>query len=103
MDIHTNIIYSRTGYDVVIYFWSKVMAEKLLKIPGPVASCGISRERFKQGSRTFPCLLRTIGLTNLPDMTSLAGSGRLQNAIKYCIKVRKTGPTGKEWNISTIL
>ena len=26
---------------------------------------------------------------SLPDMTSLAASGRLQNAIKYCTKVRK--------------
>ena len=45
-------------------------------------------------------LLRTLGLTNLPDMTSLAYSGRLQNAIKYCIIVPKMGPAGKELNHS---
>ena len=31
-------------------------------------------------------------------MTSLAASGRLQNAIKSCAKVRKTGVAGKESN-----
>ena len=33
-------------------------------------------------------------------MASLAPSGRLQNAIKYRTKVRKTGAAGKEWNTS---
>ena len=37
----------------------------------------------------------TIGLANLWDMTSLAAFGRLQNAIKYCTKVHKTGPAGQ--------
>ena len=32
---------------------------------------------------------------NLPDMTSLAVSSRLQNVIKYCTKVRKTGPASQ--------
>ena len=51
-------------------------------------------------SRTFKAkedhkILQTCrGLTNLLEMTSLAASGRLQNAIKYCINVRKTGLTG---------
>ena len=34
-------------------------------------------------------ILNTIGLTNLPEMTALAASSRLQNAIKYCTKVHK--------------
>ena len=38
----------------------------------------------------------TTGPTNLPDMTSLVASGRLQNAINYCTKVmRKTAPVGQ--------
>ena len=41
-----------------------------------------------------------IGSTKLPDMTSLTGSRELQNAIKYCIKARKTGAAGKELNNS---
>ena len=32
------------------------------------------------------------------DMTLLAASGRLQNVIKYCTKVRKTGVAGNESN-----
>ena len=38
----------------------------------------------------------TTGHINLPDMTSLVASSRLQNAVKYCTKVvRKTGPAGQ--------
>ena len=48
----------------------------------------------------FSCtwLSWTISSTNLPDMTSLAASRRLQNAIKYCTKVRKTGVASNESN-----
>ena len=56
----------------------------------------ISRERFKQGLRNFTALSETIILMNQPDTTSLAASGRLQNAVECCIKVRKTDPAGKE-------
>ena len=58
----------------------------------PMALGGISGQRFKQGAGNFMGLLMTIAPTNLPDMTSLAVSGRLQNVIKYGTKVRKTGP-----------
>ena len=41
----------------------------------------------------FTHLSGITGPTNLPDMTSLVASGRLQNAIKYWTKVmRKVGP-----------
>ena len=46
-------------------------------------------------SSLYRLWLEFIGLTNVPDMTSLAASGRLQNAIKYCAEVRKTGPAGQ--------
>ena len=59
------------------------------KMPPPWASGVISRERFKRGSHNFTCLSWTTGLPNVPDMTSLAISGRLQNAIKYCRKMHK--------------
>ena len=46
----------------------------------------------KFGDSTLNCPnYWTTSLTNLPDMTSQATSGRLKNAIKYCTKVRKTG------------
>ena len=47
-------------------------------MPPQTASGGMSPERFKQGSQNFICLLYTIAPTNLPDMTSLAVSSRLQ-------------------------
>ena len=59
-DIHTNIVYSHTGYEAIIYFRSKIIAKKLLKIPLPTASGGISRKWFKLRSRNFTRLSRTI-------------------------------------------
>ena len=69
------------GYDVIIYFRSEVIGGKPSKIPPPTALRGISRERFKLGSWNFTLLSRTTGPTNLPEMTSLAASGWLQNVI----------------------
>ena len=43
----------------------------------------------------------TISLANSPDMMSLAASGLLQNATKYCPKMHKAGATGKESYNST--
>ena len=56
-------------------------------MPPPTASGGISREQFNRRSRNFTYLSGTIGPTNLRDMTSLAVSDRLQNAIEYCSTV----------------
>ena len=61
---------------------------KRSKMPSAIASGGIYRQRFKRGSRRLP-VSRTFGPTNLPDTTSLAVSGRPQNAIKYCTKCVK--------------
>ena len=91
----TDIVCSHTGFDVIIYFQSEVLAKELSKILPPTASGGICRERFKQGSLNFINLSRTICLINLPDKTSPAASSRLQNAIKYCTKVCKTSPVGQ--------
>ena len=55
----------------------------------------ISRENFEPASRNFTAVSGTIRPTNKPDMRSLAASSRLQNAVEYCIKVRKTGPAAK--------
>ena len=54
-----------------------------------MALCGISQELFKLGPRNFTHLLRISGLTNMPEMTSLAASGQLQNVIKYCTELCK--------------
>ena len=50
---------------------------------------------IQRGLPNFTRLSGTIGLTNVTDMTPLAASGRLQNAIKYSTKVRKTRPKSK--------
>ena len=65
-----------TGCDVIIYFRSEVIAKKLTKIPPTTASGRISRERFKLVPRNASHLSRTIGATNMLEMTSIAASGR---------------------------
>ena len=80
MDIRTDIVYRYIGYDVIICYRSEVIWEK--------QSGGISRERFKVGSRNFTSLSRTSGHTNLPEMASPAPSGWLQNATKYYRKAQ---------------
>ena len=86
---HIEAYHIRIEIDGLFNLPSTKKAKKLSKIPRPTDPGGISRERFKQGSRTFTRLSRTIGLTNLKDMTSLSAPGWLQNAIKYCTKCVK--------------
>ena len=92
-NVHTGRVYIHTGYGVTGYFRSTVIERS--KMPPPVPSVKISRDHFKWGSRNFTCLSQTTGPTNLRDLTSLTDSCRLQNAIKCCTKVRKTGPAGQ--------
>ena len=61
---------------------NQLQRKKTSKMHPQAASGGILRERFKRGSPNFTRFSRTTGPTNLPDMTSLVASGRLQNAIK---------------------
>ena len=49
-DIHTDIVYSHTGYDVTIYFRLEVIGEKQSKMRSPTALYEISGELFKLGS-----------------------------------------------------
>ena len=73
----------------------KLSRKKLSKLPLPTASSRISREGFKRGSRNFKGSSGTIVLTNLQDITSIAASSLLQNAMKYWTRVRKTGAVGQ--------
>ena len=77
----------------------EVREKKRLKMPHPTASGQISGERFKRVSRNFANLSGTASRRNLSDMTSLAVSDRVQNAIKYYTKLRKTGDAGIESRI----
>ena len=94
--LHTGRVYNHTGYDITGCFQLAVMkVKKRSQMLPPTASGRISREWFKQGLQSVTSLSGTIGLTNLPDMTSLAVSSRLQNAL-YCLNVLKTGVAGIE-------
>ena len=63
----------------------------------------VSQERFDQESPNVTRTSTPAHSTATPDRTSLAASGRLQNAINYYTKVRKTGAVGKESNNSIIV
>ena len=41
-------------------------------------------------------------LSNVPDLTLIAASGWVQNAIKYCPKMRKTGTAKESINSATV-
>ena len=61
----------------------------------------ISREEwFDLESLNFTRSSVPVWSPTISDMKSLPASGWLQNAIKYCRKVRKTGVAGKELNNS---
>ena len=60
---------------------------KRSKVPPPTALGWISGEQFKRGSRNFTHFSGTASLTNLPDMTSVAASGRLCK-MQLCIAQR---------------
>ena len=115
-EIPTDMLYRHTGFDVNSYFRLEVIAKKLSNML-PTTPGGISWEHFKQESPNFILLLGTTGLTQLPDMAWLvwlvlawnmtlndwlfdwwidwAACSLLQNAIKYCTKVHKTGAAGR--------
>ena len=76
----------------------KLLRKKLSKMLPPTASGQISREGVMRGPLNFANLSGTIIPIHLPYITSLAASVQLQNVIKYCTEVRKTGLAGKTSN-----
>ena len=98
MDNHIDLLYSHTGYDVINYFRSDVIAKKTIE---NAAFDGFGWNFLRTDEAK--CLPATIDLTNPPDMTSLAASSRLQNAVKYYTKVHKTGAQAKESNSSATI
>ena len=96
-NIHTDVLNSHTEYDVNGY----LLPVSSYRSSKNGRKCRLRRLRMEfvenglylvPGPPNFACLSATIGLTNLPDMMSLAASSRQQNAIKYCTKMRKTAP-----------
>ena len=60
MNIHTNIFNSHTGYDVIIYFWSGVIAEKKL------SKIQLQAEFLESGSSEWMTKFYTLIVDNLP-------------------------------------
>ena len=90
------MVYNHTGCDITGYFRLPVIeVEKTVEMWPSTVSVGIYRDLFAPRPPKFTCLSGTVDLTDLPDMTSLAVSGRLQNATKYCTKLLKTGAAGR--------
>ena len=77
-DIHTNIVYSSTGFYVIIYFQSEVIAKKYV---GNTAFDGVRRNFMRTVQArtpkfyTLPKACRDIR-AYIPDMTSPAASGQ---------------------------
>ena len=70
-----DMVYCKTGYDIIIYFRSEVIAKKTVQ---NTASDGFGWERLENGlskNHESSHTSRTIGVTNLPDRMSLAAAG----------------------------
>ena len=94
-NIHTDKVYSHTGYDVTNYFWSEVVAKKtveknrLRRLLVEFLKSGLSNDH-----EILHAYLGTIGPINGLKMTSPAASNQLQiqlNTAQKCVKrVRPT-------------
>ena len=84
-DIHTYLLYSKIGHDIDISncFWSEVIAKKNRR------KCRFRRLLLKllenglsEHHGILILIFILISLANVPAMTPLDASGRLQNSIK---------------------
>ena len=96
MDIHTDPLDSHTGYNIISCFWSEVIAKKNRR------KCHLRRllvEFLENGLSQDPEIVHACWGNWLHKPAAyeaaIAASSPLQNAIKYCTKVRKTGPAGQ--------
>ena len=76
MDNHTEIVYNRTIYDIIIYFRSEVKRKNCRKYRLQWLWAQFLENGSSEDGQILQTLSRTICLTNLPDMTSPAASGR---------------------------
>ena len=90
--------YNHTGYDDASYFRSEAIAKinrrkcRLRRLGEEFMGNGFIHDHVIVNTRT-----------NVDYMTSPTASARLQNAIEYCIKVRKVSPAAKESKNSAIV
>ena len=96
-DIHIDLLYIHTGYDVNSGVLSEVIAKTPSKMPPPSASGGFSSELFERVSRN----LTSLSAKETPhkgteyNVTVTVVFVQLKNVIEYCIKVRITGASGQ--------
>ena len=83
--IHTDILYSHTGYDVTIYFRSEAIRENSRKYRLRRLRGDFSRTVQSRIMKFYTLIVAGVP-PNLPEMASPAPSGRLQNAVKTCGK-----------------
>ena len=82
-DIHTDLLYSHTGYDVTSSFQSEVIAEKAVENAATdIFGWNFSRTVIIMKSYT---LIGVSQSKHLPVLTWSSASGRLQTAIEYCV------------------
>ena len=89
---HTGRFYNHTGYNDH-YVPPEVILKKTSKIPPQTTWGGISRERFKRGSRNFAGLSRTKGPTILQDITLPTFPVECKmylNTAQKCVKLNET-------------
>ena len=93
MAVHWHQIYSSMAFVLVSRDDLRTPASFVTKWGSRTA-----REWFDLDSPNFTRTLILVGPTTTLDMTSLAASGRLQNAIRYCTKVSRTGAAANKSN-----
>ena len=78
--IRTGPLFNLSGYDIISFFRSEVIAKKLSKMPLPMALGLIFTKTFKRWAWHFCTPIEDMSLTNLPDMASLSW---FRSAVKY--------------------
>ena len=91
-DVLTDVLDSHVGNVITSYFLLAVT--NVIKTAKNATSNGLG-SNFSIMVKMRITKFYTIGLTVPLDVISLAVSGQVQNAFKYCTKVRKTSPVGQ--------
>ena len=97
MDIHTDLLYSHTAYNITVYPGRKLWRKKTVKKYHLRWLRVKFLENWLAKTSKFCRFMRDNQPPDILEMMSLAASGQLRNAMKYCTKV---SPAGKELNNS---
>ena len=105
MDIHIDIIYNYTRYDVIRYFWSEVIVKNCRKYRTRRLLVEFLQNGLSTDHKILPIFREQSASQIYWKLILVAASGCLQNAIKYCTKERKKKRvwSDKKSNNSTIV